>query len=49
LWVLYAALLFSRMKWEFAGRRFALGAIGVFSFVLLTFWVTNLLSPLHHP
>ncbi|HEX5218193.1 MAG TPA: cytochrome c biogenesis protein CcsA [Verrucomicrobiae bacterium] len=49
LWVLYAGLLFSRMKFDFAGRRFALGTIGVFSFVLLTFWVTNLLSPLHHP
>jgi ABC-type transport system involved in cytochrome c biogenesis permease subunit len=49
LWVLYAGLLFSRIKFDFAGRRFALGAIGVFSFVLLTFWVTNLLSPLHHP
>ncbi len=49
LWVLYAGLLFSRMKLNFAGRRFALGAIGVFVFVLLTFWGTNLLSPLHHP
>ena len=49
LWILYACLLFSRMKFDFAGRRFALGTIGVFSFVLLTFWVTNLLSPLHHP
>ena len=49
LWVLYAGLLFSRVKLDFAGRRFAIGAISVFSFVLLTFWVTNLLSPLHHP
>ena len=49
LWFLYAGLLFSRLKFDFAGRRFALGAIGVFVFVLLTFWGTNLLSPLHHP
>lgn len=49
LWVMYACLLFSRMKFNFAGRRFALGSIGVFVFVLLTFWGTNLLSPLHHP
>jgi len=49
LWALYAALLFSRMKFNFAGRRFAIGTIGVFVFVLLTFWGTNLLSPLHHP
>ena len=32
-----------------AGRRFALSAIGSFVFVLLTFWGTNVLSPLHHP
>ena len=49
LWVLYAGLLFSRMKFNFAGRRFAVGTIGVFLFVLMTFWGTNLLSPLHHP
>jgi len=49
LWILYAGLLFSRHKFNFAGRRFALGTIGIFVFVLLTFWGTNLLSPLHHP
>lgn len=49
LWLLYAGLLFSRMKFAFAGRRFALGTIAVFIFVLLTFWGTNLLSTLHHP
>jgi ABC-type transport system involved in cytochrome c biogenesis permease subunit len=49
LWVLYAALLFSRMKFNVAGRRFAVGTISVFLFVLMTFWGTNLLSPLHHP
>jgi len=39
-----------RLHWRFAlsGRRFALGAICSFVFVLLTFWVI-LLSPLHHP
>lgn len=49
LWILYAGLLFSRMKLAFAGRRFAIGTIAVFVFVLLTFWGTNLLSPLHNP
>jgi len=48
LWLLYAGLLFSRMQLAFAGRRFALGTIGVFIFMLLTFWGTNLLSALHH-
>lgn len=49
VWLIYLALIV--MRWRFAqgGRRFALGAIGTFAFVLLTFWGTNLLSPLHHP
>ena len=49
VWVLYLALLV--MRWRFApsGRKFALSAIGSFVFVLLTFWGTNVLSPLHHP
>jgi ABC-type transport system involved in cytochrome c biogenesis permease subunit len=49
VWLLYLGLVV--MRWRFAqgGRRFALGAIGSFVFVLLTFWVTNVLSPLHNP
>ncbi len=49
VWLLYLGLVI--MRWIFArgGRRFALGAIGSFAFVLLTFWGSNLLSPLHHP
>lgn len=49
VWFLYLALLV--MRWRFAqgGRRFALGAIFSFAFVLLTFWGSNLLSPLHRP
>ena len=48
VWLLYLGLVI--MRWRFAqtGRRFALGAIGSFVFVLLTFWGVNLLSPLHH-
>ena len=49
LWLLYAGLLFSRMRYAVAGRRFALGTVAVFVFMLLTFWGTNLLSALHHP
>ncbi|MCS7090935.1 MAG: cytochrome c biogenesis protein CcsA [Verrucomicrobiota bacterium] len=48
LWVGYAVLLL----WHWRGlssRRFAWGLVGVFGFVLFTFWGTNLLSPLHHP
>lgn len=48
LWVLYAGLLFGHMRSFFTGRRFAFGLIGIFVFLLLTFWGTNLLSTLHH-
>ena len=49
VWFLYLGLVV--MRWRFAqgGRRFALSAIGSFVFVLLTFWGTNVLSPLHNP
>ena len=49
VWLIYLCLIV--MRWRFAqrGRRFALGAIGSFAFVLLTFWGTNVLSPLHNP
>lgn len=49
VWALYLSLIV--MRWRFAqgGRRFALSAIGSFVFVLLTFWGTNVLSPLHNP
>jgi ABC-type transport system involved in cytochrome c biogenesis permease subunit len=49
VWMIYLGLVL--MRWRFAqgGRRFALGAIGSFVFVLLTFWGVNLLSPLHNP
>jgi HemX protein len=49
VWVVYLGLIVMRWKFAQGGRRFALGAIGSFAFVLLTFWGTNLLSPLHNP
>ena len=49
VWVLYLGLIVMRWKFAQGGRRFALSAIGSFAFVLLTFWVTNVLSPLHNP
>jgi HemX protein len=49
VWVAYFTLLIMRWKFAQGGRRFAFGAIGTFAFVLLTFWGSNLLSPLHHP
>ena len=49
LWALYLGLLVGRWRFALAGRRFACGVIGMFAFLLLTFWGTNLLSTLHHP
>src|SRR5207249_8066265 len=45
VWLLYLGLVIMRWKFAQGGRRFALGAIGSFAFVLLTFWGSNLLSP----
>jgi ABC-type uncharacterized transport system permease subunit len=48
MWVVYLALLvLHRMRLP-SSRGFAIGIIGAFVFLLLTFWGTNLLSPLHH-
>jgi ABC-type uncharacterized transport system permease subunit len=49
LWALYLGLLLARWRFAQKGRRFAISTIGIFAFVLLTFWGTNLLSPIHHP
>ena len=48
VWALYLGLLVMRWKFAQGGRRFAWGAVAAFAFVLLTFWGTNLLSPMHH-
>jgi hypothetical protein len=48
VWFLYLSLVVMRWKFAQGGRRFALGAIGTFVFVLLTFWGVNLLSPIHN-
>jgi HemX protein len=49
VWGLYLALLIMRWKFWQGGRRFAWGSIAVFAFVLLTFWGSSLMSPLHRP
>jgi HemX protein len=49
VWLLYLGLVIMRGRFSQGGRRFALSAIGSFVFVLLTFWGTNVLSPLHNP
>lgn len=47
VWVLYLTLILRHARAAQTGRRFALGTIGSFVFVLLTFWGVNLLSPAH--
>lgn len=47
VWLMYSGLLLMRWKFALRGRRFVLGAVGGFTFVLLTFWGTNLLSAIH--
>ena len=49
VWALYLALLVMRWRFDRRGRQFALGAIGSFVFIALTFWGVYLLSDLHHP
>lgn len=49
VWLLYLGLVVLRWRFAQGGRRFALSTIGSFVFVLLTFWGTNILSPLHNP
>ncbi len=49
VWLIYLGLVVMRWKFAQGGRRFAFGAIGSFVFVLLTFWSTNVISPLHNP
>lgn len=46
-----ACLAWLIWRWGFAqrGRRLAWGTVGVFAFVLLTFWGSNLLSSIHNP
>jgi ABC-type uncharacterized transport system permease subunit len=48
LWFMYLGLLISRWRFAQSGRRFAVGVIGAFAFLVLTFWGTALLSPLHN-
>lgn len=47
VWVLYLGLLVLRWRFAQRGRRFAIGAMGSFAFVVLTFWGVYLLSDIH--
>jgi ABC-type uncharacterized transport system permease subunit len=47
VWLIYLILLIARWHYAPGGRRLALSAVAVFAFIMLTFWGTNLLSPIH--
>ena len=47
VWAIYLFLLIARWGYSQRGRRFAMGAVGGFVFVVLTFWGVYLLSGLH--
>ncbi len=49
VWLIYLGLLLMRWTVWRGGRRFAWGSIAAFAFVLLTFWGSSLMSPLHRP
>jgi ABC-type uncharacterized transport system permease subunit len=49
LWLVYLEALVTHKFFGRPARRFAVGVIVAFVFLLLTFWITNLNSPLHHP
>jgi ABC-type uncharacterized transport system permease subunit len=49
VWTACLALLVSRWRFAQRGRRLAWGAVGMFAFVVLTFWGSNLLSGIHNP
>ncbi|HAV64993.1 MAG TPA: cytochrome c assembly protein [Verrucomicrobiales bacterium] len=47
VWGMYGALILLHWLGRLNGHRLAWGTAGVFAFVMLTFWGTNLLSQLH--
>ena len=49
VWLTCLTLLVSRWRFAQRGRRLAWGVVGMFAFVLLTFWGSNLLSTIHNP
>lgn len=48
LWSAFLGLIWMRWRAGWGARRFALGVVGVFVFLILTFWGANLLSAIHN-
>jgi ABC-type uncharacterized transport system permease subunit len=49
VWLMYLALLVTHAFFACRGRRFVWSVLGIFIFVMLTYWGANWASPLHHP
>lgn len=49
VWAVYFGLIVARLRFGQGPRRVAWATLCCYAFVLLTFWGTNLLSPIHHP
>ena len=47
LWLVYLEALVAHKFFGRPARRFALGVVGAFAFLLLTFGITNKFSPMH--
>jgi len=48
VWVIYSLVVLAHFRFHFVGKRFAWSVVALFIFVLLTFWGTNLMSPVHN-
>ena len=48
VWMAYSVLVLFHFRFHFVGKRFAWSVVAGFVFVLLTFWGTNLMSPVHN-
>lgn len=49
VWAGYLAMVIVRAGFNRGARWLAWSSVGTFTFVILTFWGTNLLSPMHQP
>jgi ABC-type uncharacterized transport system permease subunit len=49
MWLVYLELIVARLFFGRSTRRFTIGAVIAFVFLLLTFGITNFYSGLHHP
>ncbi len=49
VWIAYLMIILFRWRRKQGERRYAWGVVLAFAFVMLTFWGTNLMSPIHSP